>query len=793
MGAHLALRQPNPALPARSAAHSRVMLTHYRPAANRLPPTCGPGCSKLSGLIAWKAMPPVHRPGNPRPLGDLLLAPKARLQRYRWVVLVAIAVIEVLLLLVDHWAGATIHPLAPVGAVVVFFSVLAAGLGGVLIGLGVALVGVVTAFILMADFATSTGTANAIASAIIWFGAALLTGLITRYLRRQVARREAALEQALHRSLYAREQIERVLQFTPQFYQGEEPADVLQAICASAVETFGADGARLFTIEGDKLEIVALCPTSERIKPGFTLHREDLPEIDDMLDHHRPSFLRDVRATRLKGSGLTLQHELSIISTVRLPIFSPAGITGLLALGWDHAIERPAEDLLAIMQRFADQAAIAWQNALRAEAQRRADALNETLERLVTLAPSFHITGTREQVAQAICEAALVTFDCTGAALYRIEGDRLRVLDRRPPLDSVSPGTTFPLRDDMPLKREIRSRRPTFVPNAADPDRYTGPWPAELIHHLGVASALYVPVRFDEGGPQNLLILSWDKPRDAPDESFLVVVERFADQLALALTNASAQRLHDQLQASLLPSTNVDHPAFRVLTRYRTGEQRLRMGGDFVGAVTAPDGGLHFVIGDVSGHGPEAAGLGATLRSTWKALALAGRSIPEIVAIMRQVLTTDKTEANAFVTIVAGHVDADGRNTSFVNAGHLPPLLVIDRVVALESEPASPLGFDSGAAWTLRSFRLPQRWTMFCYTDGLIDVRVAPGASRRYGEDRLKKRLDTWTGPPDGSRPAPDGAMVDELMSEIETASGDHFADDVAILLISTKDEEAPG
>ncbi|MBN1321704.1 MAG: SpoIIE family protein phosphatase [Thermoleophilia bacterium] len=701
-----------------------------------------------------------------------------------------IAAVEVLLLLIVHWADATLHPLAPVGAAVVFFSVLAAGLGGVLVGLGTALVGVITSLILLADFGSVLGTVNAVASAIIWCGAALAAGLITTYLRRQVARREAALEQSLHRTLYAKEQIERVLEFTPQFYGAEDSSDLLGTICASAVDTFGADGARLFTIEENKLEIVALCPPSERVQPGFVLDRDELPELDDMLEHHRPSFIRDVRATRLKGSALTLQHELNIVSTVRLPIFSPAGISGLLALGWDHAIERPAEDLLAIMQRFADQAAIAWQTVLKAEAQRQADTLHATLERLVALAPSFHITGTREEVARAICEAALVTFDCTGAALYRIEGDRLRVLDRRPPLDSILPGATFPLRDDMPLAHEILSRRPTFVADAADPARYIGPWPLKVLSQVGVASALYVPVRFDEDRPQYLLILSWDEPRDAPDENFLVIVERFADQLALALTNASAQRLHDRLQASLLPSTKADHPAFHVLTRYRTGEQRLRLGGDFVGAIPAPDGGLHFVIGDVSGHGPDAAGLGATLRSTWKALALAGQGIPDIVAVMRQVLATDKTEPNSFVTLIAGRIGADGRDISFVNAGHLPPLLVTDRVVSLEAEPASPLGFDSGAAWTLRSFRLPRRWTTFCYTDGLIDVRVAPGASQRFGEDRLKERLAAWTGPPDGSRPAPDGAAVDALMAAIETASGGHFADDVAILLISTKDEE---
>ena len=60
---------------------------------------------------------------------------------------------------------------------------------------------------------------------------------------------------------------------------------------------------------------------------------------------------------------------------------------------------------------------------------------------------------------------------------------------------------------------------------------------------------------------------------------------------------------------------------------------------------------------------------------------------------------------------------------------------------------------------------LPARWSLFCYTDGLVDARVSPGASERYGEDRLPRVSAGWT-----SRP--DGAALDALIAEIETASG---------------------
>ena len=58
------------------------------------------------------------------------------------------------------------------------------------------------------------------------------------------------------------------------------------------------------------------------------------------------------------------------------------------------------------------------------------------------------------------------------------------------------------------------------------------------------------------------------------------------------------------------------------------GEGRLGIGGDFVDYVVHDDHGVSFVIGDVSGHGPEAEALGATLRSGWRALAAAGWDLP---------------------------------------------------------------------------------------------------------------------------------------------------------------------
>ena len=201
-----------------------------------------------------------------------------------------------------------------------------------------------------------------------------------------------------------------------------------------------------------------------------------------------------------------------------------------------------------------------------------------------------------------------------------------------------------------------------------------------------------------------------------------MVVHRFADQAALALAHASAERLHARLEASLLPTAPVDHPLYQILTRYRPGEQRLHLGGDFLGSTGSDDGRLSFVIGDVSGHGPDAAALGAMLRSTWKALTLAGQSLPKIAEVMSSLILAERSAPNAFSTVLLGRIDPQSRVLTWINAGHLPPLLITDRVQALDSKPIPPLGVGKAArpvATSCATARalvalLPHRWSDRC-------------------------------------------------------------------------------
>ena len=61
--------------------------------------------------------------------------------------------------------------------------------------------------------------------------------------------------------------------------------------------------------------------------------------------------------------------------------------------------------------------------------------------------------------------------------------------------------------------------------------------------------------------------------------------------------------------------------------------------------------GVHLLIGDVSGHGPDEAALGVALRITWRALVLAGLPPAAVLLGVEQVLLAERGDDERFATV----------------------------------------------------------------------------------------------------------------------------------------------
>jgi serine phosphatase RsbU (regulator of sigma subunit) len=247
------------------------------------------------------------------------------------------------------------------------------------------------------------------------------------------------------------------------------------------------------------------------------------------------------------------------------------------------------------------------------------------------------------------------------------------------------------------------------------------------------------------------------------------------------------QQLHAEentrLERGLLPVPLIAGAGVLFAARYQAGGRRLLLGGDFYDAVRDPDGTLHVMIGDVSGHGPDEAALGVRLRIAWRALVLAARPADEILATLQQVLVHERHRVHIFATLCALTIAPDRRTARVHLVGHPAPLLVDGTARLLtELKVVPPLGVLTRTSWPATEIELPPGWALLLHTDGLIDGRVGLGPERLDGEGLSELVQRQVRSRPDW-RSAPE-AFVDALIGQAEALNGGDLVDDVAVLLV---------
>jgi serine phosphatase RsbU (regulator of sigma subunit) len=260
------------------------------------------------------------------------------------------------------------------------------------------------------------------------------------------------------------------------------------------------------------------------------------------------------------------------------------------------------------------------------------------------------------------------------------------------------------------------------------------------------------------------------------------VERRRADEARQQLEVA---RLHAEenarLERGLLPAPLVTDPSLLLTAHYRPGRRRALLGGDFYDAVQEPDGTVHAVIGDVSGHGPDAAALGVCLRIAWRTLVLGGRGADDVLPTMQVVHEVERHFAWMFTTLCMLTIAPDRHSVRIRLAGHPPPLLIVGR----ETEPLEvatigpPLGVVDDAEWVAAEHPLPDDWALLLYTDGLIEGRTGVGSARLGGEGleaMVRGELENGS-----------SGLATKLVERAEELNGGPLLDDVAALLVQRR------
>jgi len=261
-----------------------------------------------------------------------------------------------------------------------------------------------------------------------------------------------------------------------------------------------------------------------------------------------------------------------------------------------------------------------------------------------------------------------------------------------------------------------------------------------------------------------------------------------------------------RLERALLPRPLLEDGGLEVDVGYRAGRDGL-LGGDFYDVVERDDGAVLAVVGDVAGHGPDEAALGATLRTAWRTGVLAGLDAPVVLDVVERVLVTERERPEVFATLVMVEVAKDRRSLELYLCGHPTPFLAGPPVVSLPvTHRGRALGIPLPGGWQPARIDLGDAWRVLLFTDGLLEPTV-DGGPRRLGEEGLRQVVDaslraaaadadeaggTSRG---GGRATVDeslgrafggtvGGVVDRVLDAVTARHGGHLVDDAALVAL---------
>jgi phosphoserine phosphatase RsbU/P len=260
-----------------------------------------------------------------------------------------------------------------------------------------------------------------------------------------------------------------------------------------------------------------------------------------------------------------------------------------------------------------------------------------------------------------------------------------------------------------------------------------------------------------------------------------------AGQAAIGLENA---RLHDslvaraglerdlklarQVQMSFLPSKPPQLTGYEFYAHYESAQE---VGGDYYDFIPLPGPRLGIALGDVAGKGVPAALLMAKVASDARFCLLTEKGLAEAIYRLNE-LMQEAGLLDRFVTLAMGLLDPATHTVTFVNAGHLPPLVY--RAASSKIEEAThrdaagfPLGVADGIPYEAVSIELQPGDCVTLFTDGVTEAR-----NKQDVEFQLPNAHNALV-----QGPAVPSAMVQRLIAAVKQhALGCKQHDDITVV-----------
>src|SRR3954452_9462506 len=464
------------------------------------------------------------------------------------------------------------------------------------------------------------------------------------------------------------ENLQRVTEAALAYLDLEE---LMQALLVRVVEILDSDTSAVLLLDEETNELVARAAVGleGEVEQGFRV------PVGQGFARRVAAMREPVIIEHLKvGDAVNpLLYEKKIRSLIGVPLIVEGRLLGVLHVGSIRHRIFTREDA-TILQIVGDRVALAIDHArLFAEertARQEAEKALERLNQLQAITESALAYLDLEDLLSVLLErvVAMLGVDTAAVLIATADGTRLEARAARGLEEEVERGFELPIGEGF-AGRVAAERRPVILRRISR-DTVVNP----LMFEKGVASLMGVPLLV-EGRLVGVLHVGSLTPRDFNDDD-ADLLQAVGDRVALAIEHDrlfEQHRVAEMLQRSLLPDALPQPPGLSLSARYLPAAAKRLVGGDWYDVMELPDGRTGVAIGDVVGHGIEAATLMGALRNALQAYALQGLSPAQVAPLLARFAMLGPARAQ-MATYIYGVVDAERDRFTFVNASHPPPL-----------------------------------------------------------------------------------------------------------------------
>lgn len=321
--------------------------------------------------------------------------------------------------------------------------------------------------------------------------------------------------------------------------------------------------------------------------------------------------------------------------------------------------------------------------------------------------------------------------------------------------------------------------------DAYDDPRFDRSWDQRSGYRTG--SLLCLPINDRAGKIVGVLQLlnKADGPFNQIDVRFL---QDLSVHSAIALENARLHResierqqmerelsLAREIQRALLPERPPALDKFDITVRHETSRH---VGGDYYDFIQVHDDTLLFVVADVEGKGAASALIMSNLQATMHALVMHVHSLQGMMYTLNESILRS-TRSRKYMTLFMGLLDLNGHGLHYINAGHIPPLVIREGDPVRLTEGGMVIGLFPDQRYDRGFLKLQPGDVILACTDGITEAQNLEGEeyeSARMIEIARRER----------HRSAPE--IADAIIDDVDNFSrGGSHQDDVILLTIKVR------